>query len=332
MTLSAAPTDSRALPGVALFATGGTIAGSSASKTDTTDYLPGAIGIADLLAAVPELAGVARISGEQVANVASSDVDQAILLRLARALHEKLADPAIAGAVVTHGTDMLAESAFFIELTVRSPKPVVFVGAMRPATAISADGPMNLLNAVTLAASPAAAGRGTLIALNDRIGSAFYTQKTNSTALDTFRADEQGALGLFLSGQPRFYYEPAAPLGRPFFDIAGIEALPLVPILYAHQDMGPALIDAAIAGGARGLVIAGSGNGTLPEPVKQRVAQLDGEGFVVVRASRAANGFVTPKKEGIAAGIYSASKARWLLALALATGATREQIRQYFSA
>ena len=300
-----APTAASALPHVVILATGGTIAGSSDSNTDTTDYLPGAIGVADLIAAVPEITQVAQVSGHQVANVASSDVDQQVLLTLSRRITATLADPQVHGVVVTHGTDMLAESAFFIDLTVRSTKPVVFVGAMRPATAISADGPMNLLNAVALAASAQSAGRGTLVALNDRIGSAYYTLKTHATSLDTFGADEQGYLGLMVAGKPHFYFEPALPTGRPSFDIAGLDRLPRVDVLYAHQDQGPELLDAAVAGGARGVVIAGSGNGTLTESLKQRVQELDARGFPVVRSSRTDNGYAVSYTHLTLPTIYS---------------------------
>lgn len=325
---SPAPT---ALPGVTIYATGGTIAGSAASNRDTTTYKAGSIGIQTLIDAVPEIQKVAQVTGEQIANVASSDVDSQVLLKLSKAITARLQDPATHGVVVTHGTDTLAESAFFLDLTVHSPKPVVVVGAMRPATAISADGPMNLLNAVTLAADPQAEGRGTLIALNDRIGSAFYTVKTNSTMVDTFKAEEQGYLGAFIGTQPRFWYGPTQPLGKPKFDVGQLSALPKVVILYAYQDQDAALIDAAIQDGAKGIVIDGSGNGSLNSALKKRIAALDKQGFPVVRATRTNSGVVTPKPEGIGAGVYSASKARWLLSLALATGAGYDDIKGYFS-
>ena len=318
------------LPRLSLLATGGTIAGAASSSTDTSDYQSASLGVDELLRAVPELAQVAHLECEQVANVDSCDVDQSLLLQLARRLQSQLDRSDIQGAVVTHGTDTLADSAFFIDLTVRSSKPIVFVGAMRPATALSPDGPMNLLQAVTLAAHPEAAGRGTLIAFNDRIASAFYTSKTHSSTLDTFRAQEPGFLGLFVSAQPRFYYQPALPTGRPCFDIQGLRQLPKVSLLAAHQDMGTELIDAAIASGAQGLVIDACGNGTLAQAVRQRVAELDATGFPVVRSTRTGNGYVSAKPEGIAAGIYSASKARWLLSLALASGADLPAIRQLF--
>ncbi|MFT4190701.1 MAG: type II asparaginase [Comamonas sp.] len=319
-----------ALPQVTIYATGGTIAGSSASNTDTTNYKAGSLGVQTLIDAVPELKKVATVSGEQVANVGSADISSEVLLKLAKAINAKLADPATQGVVVTHGTDTLAESAFFLDMTVHSPKPVVVVGAMRPATAISADGPMNLLNAVTLAASPEARGRGTLIVLNDRIGSAFYTIKTNSTTLDTFKAEEQGYLGAFIGAQPRFWYSPATPVGKLAFDVSHITALPKVVILYAYQDQDTALIDAAIKDGAKGIVIDGSGNGSVNAAVSKRIAELDQAGFPVVLATRTNSGVVTPKTEGIGAGVYSASKSRWLLSLALASGASYTQIKGYF--
>ncbi|ROR24519.1 asparaginase [Comamonas sp. BIGb0124] len=318
------------LPGVTIYATGGTIAGASASNTDTTNYKAGSIGVQTLIDAVPELKKVARIDGEQIANVGSSDIDSTVLLKLAKAINAKLADPATQGVVVTHGTDTLAESAFFIDVTVNSPKPVVFVGAMRPATAISADGPMNLLNAVTLAASKDAMNRGTLIALNDRFGSAFYTIKTNSTTVDTFKAEEQGFLGTFTSAKPYFWFSPATPVGKVTFDVSNVTSLPKVVILYAYQDQDAALIDAAIKDGAKGIVIDGSGNGSINSAVKKRIAELDKQGFPVVRATRTNSGLVTAKTEGIGASVYSASKSRWLLSLALSTGLSYDQIKSMF--
>ncbi|WP_186332266.1 asparaginase [Bordetella genomosp. 13] len=316
---------------VSLYAVGGTIAGSAASRTNTTDYQVG-IAAADLLAAVPEIAQIAEVSHEQIANVPSSDVGADLLLKLSKAVTERLRDPGVDGVVVTHGTDTLPESAFFLDVTVASPKPVVFVGAMRPASAVSADGPSNLLKAIALAGAREARGRGTLIALNDRIGSAFYTNKTHSTAVETFRADEQGSVGVFINLRPRFWYEPAKPVDKPFFDVSGIDTLPKVAILYAYQDQDDLLIDAAIQNGAQGIVIAASGHGSVSTPTKLRIRELEAQGFPVVRATRTGNGVVAEKPEGIGAGVYSVTKARWLLALALASGAPLERIREYFRA
>lgn len=316
---------------VTLYAIGGTIAGSADSRSNTTDYKVG-IAAADLLAAVPEIEQIADVTHEQIANVASSDVGADLLLKLSKQVAARLQDPDCDGVVITHGTDTLPESAFFLDLTLNSPKPVVFVGAMRPASAISADGPSNLLKAVALAASPEARNRGVLIALNDRIGSAFYTNKTHSTAVETFRADEQGSLGVFINTRPRFWYEAARPVDKPYFDIAAIPSLAKVTMLYGGQDPDDLLIDAAIDNGAQGLIIAASGHGSLSTSTKQRVRELEACSFPVVRATRTGNGLVAEKPEGIGAGVYSVVKARWLLALALSCGATMDEIGAYFRA
>lgn len=327
MTLNTAAADK---PGVTIYATGGTIAGASKSNTDTTDYKPGALGVEVLINAVPELKDVATISGEQISNVGSFDMNTDILLKLAKSINRKLAESGTAGVVITHGTDTTEETAFFLDLTVGSPKPVVVVGAMRPATAISADGPMNLLEAVTLAAAPQAQNRGTMVVLNDRIASGFYITKTNATVMDTFKAAEQGYLGAFIGGVPKFYFEPARPVGKPSFDVSKIEKLPKVAVLYAHQESDVDLLDAAVKGGAKGLVIAGVGNGNVPTPVKAKIKELSAAGIPVVISTRTGSGFVTPKTDGIGSGIYNPQKARILLQLALAQGADLARIRTHF--
>lgn len=321
-----------AKPGVTIYATGGTIAGKAASNTATTGYQAGAIGIQELLDAVPAIANVATVQGEQIANTSSGNIDQAILLKLSKAINERLRDADTHGAVVTHGTDTLEETAFFLDLTVKSDKPVVVVGAMRPATAISADGSMNLLEAVTLATDKGAEKRGAMVLLNDRIGSAFYTTKTNATALDTFKANEQGYLGAFYGGVPRFFYQPAAPANKPFFDVSDKTSLAKVDILYSYQDQDGGLLNAAIEQGAKGIVIAGSGNGATPSRVKEVIKSAIAKGIPVVVSTRTGNGYVTAKKDGvgIGSGFYNPQKARILLSLALSNGDDMEKIRAYF--
>ncbi|MDQ0140718.1 asparaginase [Cupriavidus necator] len=317
-------------PAVVVYATGGTIAGASKSNTDTTTYKAASLGVQALLEAVPELAQVAKVSGEQIANVGSNAIDQAILLRLAHAINIRLAEPSVHGAVVTHGTDTLEETAFFLDLTTASPKPVVVVGSMRPATAISADGPMNLLQAVTLAASKDAENRGVLIALNDRIGSAYYTTKTNTTAVDTFRATEQGYLGMFIGTVPKFYYSAATPVHKPHFNVQGVKSFPKVSIVYMHEDQDNEQIEAAIRAGAKGIVIAGTGNGSVPPDVKKKILELTEQGFPVVRSTRTGSGFATKKEEGIGSGALNPQKSRILLMLALAQSSDLPTIRRYF--
>lgn len=317
-------------PGVVIFATGGTIAGTAKSSIDTTTYRSSTLEVQSLIDAVPEIREVATVTGEQISNVGSPDVDQSILLRLAREINRSLADPGVHGVVVTHGTDTLEETAFFLDLTTAGTKPVVIVGAMRPTTAISADGPMNLLQAITLAASRDADNRGAMIVLNDRIGSAFYTTKMNTTSLDAFRATEQGYLGMFIGVKPRFYYSPAIPRGKLTFNVNGVNSFPKVPIIYSYEDQDADQIDAALRAGAKGIVIAGSGNGATPLSVRKRLIELTSQGFPIVLSTRTGGGFSTRSVEGIASGIFNPQKSRILLMLALAQGADVPTIRNYF--
>lgn len=183
-----------AKPDVKILATGGTIAGSAASDTQTTGYKAGALGIDVLINAVPEVKNYADVSGEQICSIDSKDMSDDVWLKLSKRINELTAQKDVAGVVVTHGTDTMEETAYFLNLTVKSDKPVVLTGAMRPATAISADGPMNLLNAVRIAADKDAAGHGVMVALNDEIDGARDVTKTNTTSVSTFKSPT-GPLG-----------------------------------------------------------------------------------------------------------------------------------------
>lgn len=317
-------------PQVTILATGGTIAGSSASKTDTTGYKAGSVGIATLIAAVPEIAQVAEVKGEQISNTISGDVNDQVLLTLSKRVNQLLNQQGQQGVVITHGTDTLEETAFFLDLTVSSKQPVVMVGSMRPATAISADGPMNLLEAVTLATAKQAENRGTLVVLNDRIGSAFYTSKTNSTTLDTFKATEPGYLGLFVSGQPKFYYTAAQPIDKTFFDVSKLTSLPKVEILYSYQAQDTAMLDAALNNGAKGIIIAGNGNGNVSSTMEAAIGKLHKQGIPVVMSTRTGTGYVSTKSFAVGSGFLNPQKSRVLLQLALANGADLPQIATYF--
>ncbi|KAI0179777.1 L-asparaginase [Hypoxylon sp. FL1284] len=320
------------LPNVTIFATGGTIAGSAGSSDQTTGYAAGALGVDVLIAAVPQLRNVSNVRGVQVANVGSSEVTPAVLLNLTRQVRAELARPECQGVVVTHGTDTLEESAFFVDLATRTEKPIVFVGAMRPATAISADGPINLLEAATLAGDPDARGRGAMIVLNDRVASAFYTTKTNANSLDTFRAVEQGFLGFFVDIKPKFYYAPALPRGRPYFDVANATSLPEVDILYGHQALNPSLASAAVASGAKGLVLAGMGAGSWTKPGAKVIRDVvENNGTAVVYSRRTMDGFVEPTGAiGYGGGFLNPQKARIMLQLALYAGYEKAQMKSLF--
>ncbi|AJY75093.1 type II asparaginase [Paenibacillus beijingensis] len=262
---TAAPTQEvvKKLPNIKILATGGTIASSAASNTEVTNYQV-TQGIDLLLNAVPEMKQIANVSGEQIANVGSSNINNEILLKVAKRINTLLASDDVDGIVVTHGTDTLEETAYFLNLVVKSEKPVVIVGAMRPSSAMSADGPFNLYNAVQLAGTPEAKGKGVLIQLNDRIGAARYITKTNTTATDTFKSPEQGYLGTIAGNRVYFYNEPARKhTTQTVFNIDNLDSLPQVDILYEYQNNGRIFYDAAVQAGAKGIVVAGSGNGTL---------------------------------------------------------------------
>ncbi|CAN9216030.1 unnamed protein product [Alternaria alternata] len=320
------------LPNVTIFATGGTIASQGSSNTQTTGYSIG-LGVQQLVDAVPELLNISNIAGYQISNVGSGSVNETISLSLAHMINAELAKEEISGVVVTHGTDTLEETAFFLESTVNSTKPVIVVGAMRPATALSADGPLNLFQAVTLAGSPAGRNRGTMIVLNDRIGSAFYTTKNNANTLDTFFSTEAGQLGVFINQVPYFFFAPSEPVGRVVFDVTSVTDLASVPILYAHQDMDPSLFNASYASGAQGIVYAGVGAGGVSDKAALAAEELyNATGIPMVASHRSSDGMVPNGGDfTIASGFYNPQKARILLQLGLTMGWSEEEIREAFA-
>ncbi|KAF4988864.1 hypothetical protein FGRMN_9506 [Fusarium graminum] len=322
------------LPNVTIYATGGTIAGSAGSADQTTGYQAGALGIKTLIDAVPQMCNVSNVRGVQIANVDSGDINSTILTTLAHRIQTDLDNPYIQGVVVTHGTDTLEESSFFLDLTVRSEKPVVLVGSMRPATAISADGPINLLSAVRLASSKSAMGRGAMIVLNDKIASARFTVKTNANSLDTFKAEDQGYLGSFENIEPIFWYPATRPLGHHYFNISTSStktALPQVDVLYGHQEADPELFQAAIDSGAEGIVLAGLGAGGWPDEATDAIKKVLNETEIpVIVSRRTAWGYVDERPFGIGAGYLNPSKARIQLQLALEKKLSIEEIKGIF--
>src|ERR1044071_10377486 len=197
LTLSTA---AQAKPKIKVLATGGTIAGAQASSSDV-GYKSGTFSVDDLIKAVPQLKDLADLTGEQVANIGSQTMNHEVWLKLAKRVNEVLKDNDTDGVVITHGTDTLEETAYFLSLVVKIDKPVVLVGSMRPATAISADGPANLYNAVSLAANPEAKGLGPVIVLNDEVHYAREAQKMNTTALDTFKSPNHARAGVMNVGR-----------------------------------------------------------------------------------------------------------------------------------
>ncbi len=327
----------RLLPRIRLLATGGTIAGAQ-TTAGARGYKAGTLSTKALIDAVPELAELAQLEVEQVVTIGSQDMDDAIWLRLAARTQAAADSPEIAGIVITHGTDTMEETAFFLNLVLRTEKPVVLVGAMRPATAISADGPMNLYNAVAVAADPASVRRGVVVVANDEIHFAREVSKTNTTQLGTFRTTARGLAGLVNAGRLHLY---APPVRRhtfaSAFAVSERTVLPRVEIIYAHAGMGRALIDAAVQAGARGLVIAGVGDGNLGAIALGAAAEAVQAGVAVVRSSRTGGGVVERAIEidddtlgFIAADELNPQKARVLLMLGLTLTAVPAHLQEMF--
>jgi len=311
-------------PNVVILATGGTIAGAAATGTQS-GYTSGAVTIDAMLKAVPGIDKLATVKGEQIANVGSQDMSFDVLLKVAKRINELAKDPSITGFVITHGTDTLEESAFFLNLTVKTDKPVVLVGSMRPSTAVSADGPLNLYNAVGIAVDPKAKGRGVLVTLNDQIHGAHSMTKTSTTAVETFQSPVRGILGTASYGKNDWYQSPDwKHTTKSEFDISSVTKMPRVDIIYAGVDASADLITLAANAGAKGIVIAGVGNGNMNKAMVDAAAAVVKKGVVVVRASRVTTGLVGRNVEldddklgFIASDELNPQKARILLSLAL---------------
>ena len=331
-----AETQAGPLPKVKILAMGGTIAGGASPPTETKDYKPGSLDIASIIRSVPGLERLAEISGEQVANVDSSHMTDELMLKLARRINELLATGTVDGIVVTHGTDTLEETAYFLNLTVKNLKPVVVTGSMRPSTAISADGPLNLYNAVVLAADKRSRGRGVLVTLNETVHSARYVTKTNTTSVDTFRSPDLGCLGYVLDGTPYFYQTiTKRHTASSEFDASSLASLPRVDIIYGHAQGSRTLVDAAVAAGLKGIIIAGAGNGGIFPKEKEALIEAAKKGIVVVRASRTGSGVVTQSREYASYGFVTSNnlnpqKARILLMLALTKTTQRKEVQRMF--
>ncbi|KAJ5160817.1 uncharacterized protein N7482_007821 [Penicillium canariense] len=327
------------LPNITLIATGGTIAGISDDKTATAGYESGALGINEILSTIPEDLDIANINAVQFDNVNSGDVSSSLLLNLTRTLKTTVCnDPTMSGAVITHGTDTLEESAFFVDATVNCGKPIVFVGSMRPSTAISADGPMNLLQGVTVAVDEDAKDRGSLVVMNDRIVSAFFATKTQANTMDTFKAYEQGNLGMIVSNKPYFYYPAVQANAKYFADVEGVNAIPRVDILYAYEDMHSDSIYSAVQNGAKGIVVAGEGAGGISTEFAQAINDIVSRvGIPIVLSHRTVNGEVPTssitgdnEKTQIASGMFNPQQARVLLGLLSAEDKGLGEIRSVF--
>src|SRR5262245_13477494 len=325
-------------PNVVILATGGTIAGAAASGTQAA-YTSGAVTIDAMIAAVPGLTNMANIKGEQISNVGSQDMSFEIMLKLAKRINELQKQGDVDGIVVTHGTDTMEETAFFLNLVVKGDKPVVMVGSMRPSTAVSADGPLNLYNAVGVAVDPNARGRGVLVVMNDWIHAAHSLTKTSTTAIQTFMSPLRGVVGVATYGKNDFYNSPQwKHTSASEFDVSNVNKLPRVDIIFACADMPADLIDASVANGAKGIVIAGVGNGNMNKASLDAAARAAKKGVVVVRSSRVATGTVGRNVEVnddelgfVASDELNPQKARLLLSLALLKQRSNTELQSLFT-
>ncbi len=324
-------------PRIVILATGGTIAGAAAGGTQAA-YRSGQLGVAGLIEAVPQLQELADIRGEQVANIGSQDMSDAVWLQLAGRVNALLSSSDVDGVVITHGTDTIEETAYFLNLVIKSRKPVVMTAAMRPATALSADGPLNVFNAVAVAADPEAAGRGVLVVINDDIHGARGMTKTSTTDVQTFVSAERGLMGATLYGDNRYFRHPyRLHTVDSSLSVAGLESLPRVDVIYISAGFSADLIDAAVANGARGIVTAGVGNGNMNARALDAVARAIAQGVVVVRSTRVTSGTVGRKVEidddalgTVASGELNPAQARVLLKLVLAETSNPALVQQYF--
>jgi L-asparaginase len=327
-----------AKPRVMIVATGGTIAGAAESTT-AAGYKSGAVAVDVLIAAVPQMKSFADVRGVQVASVGSQDMNDEIWVKLATEVNRLAAQSDVDGIAITHGTDTMEETAYFLNLVVKTEKPVVMTGSMRPSTSLSADGPLNIYNAVGVASDQRARGRGVLVVANDDIHGARAITKRHTTDVQTFVSPEAGLIGICLFDDREFVRMPArAHTTKTPFSVATGQALPRVDIIYAHAGMSPDLIDAAVANGAKGLVIAGVGDGNLTTPALDAAIRAVKKGVVVVRSTRVGEGVVrrnievSDDKLGTVASMeLTPSKARVLLKLALTQTTDVKKIQEYFN-
>ncbi|GLC28579.1 asparaginase [Roseisolibacter agri] len=328
-----------ARPEVHIVATGGTIASTNYYGGES-----GKIGVEALLKAVPALDTVARVSAQQFSNVGSGAFTPAMWLALSRGIADTLrARPALAGVVVTHGTDTMEETAYFLDLTVADARPVVVTGAMRPADGVGIDGPANLMHAARVARDPAARGRGAMILMNDEILAARDATKANTVRPDAFVAPVRGALGV---ADPERVVWHRLPVRAPTFDLANVRELPRVDVVYSYVGADGAAVDALVAAGARGLVVAGVGRGGLASAQRDAISRAIAQGVVVVMGSRTGAGSV-PVGQGVrrrggaadapeepstvGAGDLNVQKARVLLMLALTRTNDPRQVARIFA-
>ena len=327
-----------AKPTIYILATGGTIAGSSES-TLSGDYTSGTATVDQLIASVPEIKELATIKGEQISNIGSQEMNNEVWLKLANRVNELLVKNDVDGVVITHGTDTMEESAYFLNLVVKSKKPIVFVGAMRSGTSISADGPLNIFNAVNVAINPKSWGKGALVVLNDEIHAAREVSKTNTTSVATFASPNSGKIGSVNFGIVNYYMQSTRKhTVDSEFNIKDIKEFPRVDIIYAHTNDTADFVNLAVEKGTKGIILAGMGNGNPYPSVAEALENAAKNGVIVIRSSRTGSGStsvggeVDDEKLGFLSGDnLNPQKARVLLMTALSKTDDKAKIKEYFA-
>lgn len=326
------------LPNVVILATGGTIAGAGAEATNSATYQAAKVPVDKLIAGVPELAKVASVRGEQVFQIASESFTNDHLLTLARRVAALTKQGDVDGIVITHGTDTLEETAYFLNLVVRSDKPIVVVGSMRPGTAMSADGMLNLFNAVSVAASRDARGKGVLVTMNDELNSGRDVSKMINIRTEAFKSP-WGPLGMVVEGKNYWFRLPAKRhTVNSEFDIDKISNLPLVEIAYGQGNANDTAYRAFADKGAKAIIHAGTGNGSVSNRVVPVLRELRGKGVQIIRSSHVnAGGFVVRNAEQpddqydwVVAHDLNPQKARILAAVALTQTGDSKELQRIF--
>lgn len=325
-------------PRLTLLALGGTIAGKAMQSTIYAGYCPAVSDITEILSSVPELSEVADIKAKQIFQVASQDMDCQHLLTLGKEVNRLLSRSDCDGVVIIQGTNTLEETSYFLNLVVRSNKPVVVTGAMRPSTSLSADGPMNLYRATVVAASPHSVGRGVMVVMNDQIMGARDVHKTDTMTVDSFKSPLFGVMGIVADNECYFYRSAIrCHTFESEFDISGMQELPKVDIVYGYQDDHRALVDACVVSGSKGIVLAGAGTAAISARTLPAVKDAIAAGIAIVRVSRSSFGLVGHNVEfdddtyGTTSGdTLNPAKARILLMLALTRSEKRTSIQACF--
>ncbi|MBK5343215.1 asparaginase [Pseudomonas sp. TH49] len=326
------------LANVVVLATGGTIAGAGASAANSATYQAAKVGIEQLIAGIPELSKLANVRGEQVMQIASESITNDNLLQLGRRVSELADSKDVDGIVITHGTDTLEETAYFLNLVEKTDKPIIVVGSMRPGTAMSADGMLNLYNAVAVASSKDARGKGVLVTMNDEIQSGRDVSKMINIKTEAFKSP-WGPLGMVVEGKSYWFRLPAKRHTMDSeFDIKNIKSLPDVEIAYSYGNVDDTAYKALAQAGAKAIIHAGTGNGSVSSRVVPSLQALRKDGVQIIRSSHVnAGGFVLrnaeqpdDKYDWVVAHDLNPQKARILAMVALTKTNDSKELQRMF--